>query len=421
MRTNGAGQHLNAASAAVNDVMSTNMPEPQGNLETQSPPPVALPDVYISGVGTRLGSDEVSLEEIGQRFGLSGGEIQKLKRKCGTSRLFKCGPGESVEQCALQACQTAMNNAKLAPEDISGIYASTGGPVSEYALPDLPRILAMKLGMDEVDTIGVSMGCVGGIDCILAARNRLIVDRLEGRTTNYLVVCGDQTAVTHSATDRATAFLFSEGVACFVVGNEAQHGFRIDKIDSVSAGGDPFCMRLKNAHVESQAKFEIDGESVYEFAIKTALPTICKLLHWTAIPTDTYCIFHQASLSILRQMANQADLGSDMVYLDGIREVGNTSGASVMFGLGDATNKEYVGKANRVLLGAFGVGLKVGAALLSPVGDPRKTTAESHADVRSQANAAKSETETIPWQESCVVSGSASRTAAFSGTGVGRV
>ena len=316
----------------------------------------------------------MSLEEIGRRFELSGSQLRKLQRKCGPRSLYKYSRGESVEQCALDACRTAINNASLSPEDISGIYASTGGPVSEYALPDLARILALRMELNEIDTIGISMGCVGGIDGILAARNRLIVDSLEGRPANYLVVCGDQAGLTHRATDRATAFLFSEGVACFVLSNQARAGFRIDRINAVSAAGDPFCMRLKNAHVESRAKFEIEGEAVYEFAVKTALPTISKVLGLERIPADTYCIFHQASLSILRQMATQADLADDMVYFDGIRQIGNTSGASVMFGLDDATKKGYFRQANRVLLGTFGVGLKVGAALLSPVEDPREIT-----------------------------------------------
>ena len=73
-------------------------------------------------------------------------------------------------------------------------------------------------------------------------------------------------------------------------------------------------------------------------------------------------------------MAAQADLDDELMYYDGIREIGNTSGASVMFGLEDAMEKGYVRRARRVLLGAFGVGLKVGAMLLSPVGDPQEIT-----------------------------------------------
>ena len=45
-----------------------------------------------------------------------------------------------------------------------------------------------------------------------------------------------------------------------------------------------------------------------------------------------------------------------------------------MFGLDDATKKGYVQRASQVLLGAFGVSLKVGAVLLTPVGDPRQAT-----------------------------------------------
>lgn len=333
-----------------------------------------LPDVYITGIGTKLGSEEVSLQQIGRRFALTAAQLKQLRRKCGPIRLYRCAPDESVEDCAVQACQTAMCNAALSASDVTGIYASTGGPVGEYVLPDLPRTLALKLGMGDLDTIGMSMGCVGGVDCMLAASHRLIVDSLEGRTASYLIVCGDQAGLTHSAMDRSTAFLFSEGMACFVLSNHARAGYRIERINTVSAAGDPFCMKLRNAHSQPGAKFEMQGEAVYEFVIKAALPRLPRLLGLASIPKDAYCIFHQANLSMLRQMAAQADLHGDLVYDDGVREIGNTSGASLMFGLEDALRKGYIGRTPRVFLGTFGVGLKVGAALLSPIGDPREVT-----------------------------------------------
>jgi len=116
-----------------------------------------LPGVYITGIGTRLGSDEVSSDEIGARFNMSGKRLANLQRKCGPERLFRYGSGESLENCALDSCRTAMSKAGLAPEGVSGIYASTGGPVGEYALPDLARVIALRLGLDEIDTAGVSV------------------------------------------------------------------------------------------------------------------------------------------------------------------------------------------------------------------------------------------------------------------------
>lgn len=335
---------------------------------------MAIPGVYIIGIGSKLGSTEVSLEDVARRFRLTTAQLNNLRRKCGPTRLHKCASDEHIEDCAVQACRIALQNAALSPKDVTGIYASTGGPVCEYVLPDLPRTIALKLGLGDIDTIGMSMGCVGGIDCMLAACHRLIVDRLKGRTSHYIIVCGDQAGLTHSVMDRSTAFLFSEGMACFVLSNDAHVGYRIDEINCVSAAGDPFIMTLRNAHVTPGAKFEMQGEAVYDFAVKTALPRLPRLLGLDAIPKNTYCIFHQASLSILRQMAVQADLDEELMYYDGVREIGNTSGASVMLGLEDAIQKGYVRRACQVLLGAFGVGLKVGAMLLSPVGDPLQIT-----------------------------------------------
>ena len=339
---------------------------------------MTLPNVYITGIGSKLGSMEVSIEDIARRFQLTSAQLRKLQRKCGTTRLYDCSADESIEHCALEACQVALKNASLSPGDVAGIYASTGGPVTEHMLPDLPRTLAQHLGLGDIDTVGMSMGCVGGIDCMVAVRDRLIVDTLEGRSARYLVVCGDQPSVIHSAADRSTAFLFSAGMSVFVLSNEATSGYCIDKIRCVSAAGDPLSLALRNAFTTPGAKFEMHGEAVYEFAVRTALPMLPRLLDQDVIPKDAYCIMHQASLSILRQMAVQAEIDDTLMYYDGIREVGNTSGASVMFGLEDAIVKGYVHRAPRVFLGTFGVGLKVGAILLSPVGDPANVVGRSH-------------------------------------------
>ena len=122
--------------------------------------------------------------------------------------------------------------------------------------------------------------------------------------------------------DRATAFLFSEGMACFVVSNQENAGYRIDGINCTSVAGDPFVMSLRNAHVQPDAKFDMQGEAVYNFAVKQALPKLPTVLGLDAIPDDAYCIFHQASLSILRQLALQADLDEQRMYYDGVREIG---------------------------------------------------------------------------------------------------
>jgi 3-oxoacyl-[acyl-carrier-protein] synthase-3 len=366
-----------------------------------------LADVYITGIGTRLGSRKVTVEQIGERLNASPRELERLRRKCGTTVLYRFQEDESFEACAVEACRIAMRHAGIAFEDVSGIYSSTGGPVTEYLVPDVARILADRMGIANIDTVGVSMGCVGGLDCVIAAGNRLVVDRHEGKTGHYLIVCGDHPAMTHRADDKSTAYLFSDGVACFVLTTQARDGYRIDRMGSVSAPGDPMCMKLRSPYLDPAARFEMSGEAVYEFAIKTALPAILELLQVGSVPAGTYCVFHQASLSILRQLAFQAGLADEDVYFDGIQQIGNTSGASVMFGLEDALKKNYIRHGSRVLLGAFGLGLKVGATLLAPVGNPRRIVGHQP-DAASLAAAPGSEGVEVPRKDGSARAPSAS-------------
>ena len=85
---------------------------------SQGPCRAGLPGVYLTGMGTCLGSTEVPLEEVGRRFDLSGKELARLQRKCGPKRLYRVGDRQSLEECALNACRNAIGGAAISPEEI---------------------------------------------------------------------------------------------------------------------------------------------------------------------------------------------------------------------------------------------------------------------------------------------------------------
>lgn len=114
----------------------------------------------------------------------------------------------------------------------------------------------------------------------------------------------------------------------------------------------------------------MEGSQVFEFGVE-AYDDFLDLVGLRDLPRDGYLVPHQPNLRMLEAMIARAGLDAARVYVDGIRTIGNTSGAATFLGLADALRRGLTQGRDRVLLGAFGAELQVGAALLQPLGDPR--------------------------------------------------
>jgi len=330
----------------------------------------------IVGIGTYLGSKETSVEEVAERF-----EFRNEKKRaivlgrCGTTNLYCFDENESLEKATVLAARKAIKNAGILVSEISGIFASTASYTTEYYMPGYARILGRGLGLSGIDMLQVGLGCVGSLNALEAACNRLSRDTLEGRTSYYLVASGDQSSRVGIPEDKSTALLFSEGAAAFVITNENYADcYKINDINSIALDGDIFCMKLPRYEQGSQefdGRFRMNGGGVLEFVVDKALPMIPQLLGFEKFPRDVYFLPHQGSFAILDKVQEDSGIPDENFYKDGIKTIGNLSSASYMFGLEDILKRGLVRPDQKVLIGVFGAELKVGAALLTPRGDPR--------------------------------------------------
>ena len=81
---------------------------------------------------------------------------------------------------------------------------------------------------------------------------------------------------------------------------------------------------------------------------------------------DLY-VLHQANLNLLRGVARSLDLGEEKLFVN-VDRVGNTSAASVLLALSEASEQGLLRPGSRVVLAAFGAGFSWGAALLRVTG-----------------------------------------------------
>jgi 3-oxoacyl-[acyl-carrier-protein] synthase III len=231
----------------------------------------------------------------------------------------------------------------------------------------------MGLANILVDHVGI--GCCGGLQAIRAAYSQLVVDAMRGRIGHALVVVGDQSSRILDPTHKQTGTLFGEGVAAALLTTSPTlaAGYEIIGAETRSLlGASLGALRLRNPHARQDGalpKFEMDGRRIFAFG-ELAVGHFLGLLGLESWPHGTYLVPHQPNLRMLEAMIERAGLDPRLVYVDGIRTIGNTSGPATLLGLEDALRRRLVPDGASVMLGAFGAELQVGAVLLRPVDPP---------------------------------------------------
>lgn len=339
-------------------------------------PRVTRPRVALIGLAGATGSAVLSCDELATRFGLSP---EKIVARTGVTGLRRFAEGESLVETARDAALAALERAGVPLRAVTAVFGSSN-PTSEDLLPTLTAATAQALGLTDVIVDHVGVGCCGGLQAMRNAWNQLVVDALDGRIGHALVVAGDQTSRILDGERRQTGTLFGEGVSVALLTNDpvARTGYVIERVATRSLLGDALhALRLRNPFAlppgAALPRLEMDGARVFDFGAG-AVAHFLSLLGLSSVPADCYLVPHQPNLRMLEALIERAGLDAARVYVDGIRTIGNTSAPAAMLGLEDALRRGVVAADSRVMLGAFGAELQVGAALLSPL-DPRTLVA----------------------------------------------
>jgi len=324
-------------------------------------------NIHLVGIATSLGSDCITADDLAKRFPDRFQSGSEVTTKVGVTKLYKFSDDEDLVDVSVETAMRLLDGLGIKLNDINGVFGISN-PTSETLLPTFTTMVTAKMGLTNVISDHVGIGCAGGIQALRAAYNQLVVDSLFNKYSYYLVIIGDQTIRMMDPEDYKTALLFSESVVALILTNTPQQGYKIERIGTKTLGGSEVdVLRLNNPYGSRQKieKIMMEGNGVYKFGVKI-LPHILGLIDLIEIPGKTYFIPHQANLRMLDAMIQKAGLSYDQVYTNGIKTIGNTSQSAVFFGLADALQNDLFDKNYDVILGAFGAELQIGGVLLKP-------------------------------------------------------
>ncbi len=277
-------------------------------------------------------------------------------------------PGEGASDLAAAAGRRALEQAKLAPEDVELIIIATFTP--DRPLPATACYVQEKLGCTHAAGFDLSIACTGFVNALMTADSLVAV----GTFRNALVIGVEVMSSVTDYEDRDSCILFGDAAGAAVVGTDSPSGELLDHVVRIDGSGTELIAIPSGGSVapinadrlEAREQFlRLSGRQVFKFAVSAICDVVSEMITRNGLTiADINCFVpHQANLRIIEAAAARLGIDMDRVVVN-IERYGNTSAASVPLALDEAARGGKIKSGDLVCLVAFGAGLSWGATLL---------------------------------------------------------
>lgn len=307
--------------------------------------------VVLAGLGTALPELTVFNQEIGERLGVPQDWIVQ---RTGIRSRIRCGPGTTTADLAVGAGAAALESS--GERSVDAVVVATATP--DHLMPATAPVVAARLGLAGVAAFDVAAACTGLLYALQVAQGFIRTDAAR----RVLVIAADRLSHVTDPDDPATASLFGDGAAAFVVrrGEAGEPG----AFGPVVLGSDG---RHADALVVPHGQvMQMRGREVFQHAVTRLVEVSTQAASaagWSLRDVERF-VPHQANARITAAVAQRLGVDRHRV-LESIEHLGNTSGASIALTLAHAAAHDRLRAGQRVLLAAFGAGLTWGATTLS--------------------------------------------------------
>ncbi|MBK9964288.1 MAG: ketoacyl-ACP synthase III [Holophagales bacterium] len=309
---------------------------------------------HLAGLGHALPDRIVPSSELATRLDVTE---EWILAACGIRERRWLSDGEPAAALAEKAALAALSRAELTPGRLGAIVVGTGS--APRAFPGISADLQRRLGAPGAAAFDVPLASVGGLFALALA-----VD-LCPRTGPVLAAGAEEMSrvLLRAPLAKETAILFGDGAAaCIVAPGEGP----VSVVDVRLGSDGTFAGALSLGH---DGPLEMEGRTVILQASRKLPAAIRSVLDPQGLsPADVdLFVLHQANLNLLKGVARSLGVGEEKLFVN-VDRVGNTSAASVLIALSEASEQGLLKPGSRVILAAFGAGFSWGAALLRVAG-----------------------------------------------------
>ncbi|MFJ7592225.1 beta-ketoacyl-ACP synthase III [Streptomyces sp. NPDC097617] len=321
----------------------------------------------ITGVGSYLPSRLV--RNTDEPLSLLDTDDEWIRSRTGIRTRHWVEPGESTGDLAVQAGRRALRSAEITSVDL--VVLSTTTP--DHHSPGTAPWVAAQLGLGNVAAFDVSAAC-SGFTYALAAGDAWIK---AGMAERVLVIGAEALSTITDPSDRGTAVVFADGAGAVVLqrGCAEEPGALLavrlgsdgtqKDLAIVAAGGSRWPEERQQA-ARGERCLRMQGPQMFSHAVRRMTEVsrlVLESVGWQPDVVEAF-IGHQANQRILDKVADLVGVPGP-ARLGNVRDVGNTSSASIPLVLDEVVREKSVGAGARTLLTAFGAGAVWGSVAMT--------------------------------------------------------
>jgi len=288
-----------------------------------------------------------------------------ITTKTGIKERRIADPETCTSDLAVLACQQAIEEAGLSPDEIDMLILATSSP--DVPLSSTAGITQHKLGCTKSAAFDINAVCAGWVHALD------IGSRYAGTPgyDNVLVVGAEVYSRILNWEDRGTCVLFGDGAGAAVL-SEVDEGRGVLGSWMMSDGSGSGVIEIpaggvrtpipSSGFAEGDQYFQMDGRAVWRFAIEAFPQAVRGVLDRIGrdLSEVDLIIPHQANLRIVEAGMENLGLPMEKTFTN-LERYGNTAGASVPIALREAVERGVLSRGDLVVTAAFGGGLAWGA------------------------------------------------------------
>ena len=295
-----------------------------------------------------------------------GYDADWIIQRTGIQSRCRASDDQACSDLAYEAARRCLENGKIDGSEIDLILLATITP--DQPTPSTACHVQRMLG-SNAPAMDLGAACSGFMYALVTGMQFIKT----GTYQRVLIIGADLMSRTVNPADTKTFPLFGDGAGAVVIGpGGEEQGFISYTLGADGHGaelleqpaGGTRCPATAETIAKNLQYLQMDGRSVFKWAIRTLSDSVNQVLDAASLPADEIdlTIFHQANIRIIDAAANDLGLPADKVFVN-LDKYGNTSAASIPLALAEAVEQRLVRPGQNLLISGFGAGLAWGAGV----------------------------------------------------------
>lgn len=285
-----------------------------------------------------------------------------IVQRTGIKKRHIAAEGELTSDLATKALLDALQNGKLAADDIDAIIVATATP--DLIFPSTACAVQQKIGATGKSfAFDINAVCSGFIYALSIANSFIKT----GQAKRVAVIGAETYSRIVDWQDRGTCVLFGDGAGCFILeaSNQQHNGIMACTLTADGSLFDILKVDGGPSRGNLGAKIQMNGREVFRHAVAQTAKIIKQTLSQADVNMGNldWLVPHQANFRIFKALAEELNLPIAKIAST-IAEHANTSAASIPLTTHAYMQKGLLQSGQLLALCGFGAGFTAGCALL---------------------------------------------------------